>query len=280
MSDYDVIVLGTGGAGLTAAVTAAELGANVGLFEKGETVGGTTVYSGGMIWIPLNMHEPPEKGDTREQARAYLEALSNDTITPRWPRRISTSARKWCAGWTSGRRSSSTPSPTSPTTTPSRPAGCQQGGRSLETAAVPLRRTRRVEGPGPCLAVLPELPPHDRRDDARQGGPGAARSSGDAAPRRQRRTGHGARARRPPAEGLPRPRRGAAHRPPRRRADHGGRRGRRRCVRDGRGTQGGARAERRDRNRRLRAQPGAQARVPARPLHPHGRASRRTPATA
>ena len=82
MADYDVIVLGTGGAGLTAAVTAAELGANVGLFEKGKTVGGTTVYSGGMIWIPMNMHEPPEKGDAREQARAYLEALSNDTITP------------------------------------------------------------------------------------------------------------------------------------------------------------------------------------------------------
>ena len=65
MADYDVIVLGTGSAGLTAAVTAAELGASVGLFEKGATIGGTTVYSGGMIWIPLNQHEPPEKGDTR-----------------------------------------------------------------------------------------------------------------------------------------------------------------------------------------------------------------------
>jgi succinate dehydrogenase/fumarate reductase flavoprotein subunit len=64
--DYDVIVLGTGGAGLTAAVTAAEEGARVGVFEKNTTVGGTTVYSGGMIWIPLNQHEPAEKGDTRE----------------------------------------------------------------------------------------------------------------------------------------------------------------------------------------------------------------------
>src|ERR1700759_4798974 len=81
MSDYDVIVLGTGAAGLTAAVTAAELGARVGLFEKGDTVGGTTVYSGGMIWIPLNMHEPPEKGDSREKALRYLKALSNDTIS-------------------------------------------------------------------------------------------------------------------------------------------------------------------------------------------------------
>ncbi len=34
-----------------------------------------------MIWIPLNQHEPPEKGDTREQAMEYLQALSNDTIS-------------------------------------------------------------------------------------------------------------------------------------------------------------------------------------------------------
>jgi len=79
--EFDVIVLGTGGAGLTAAVTAAEMGARVGLFEKGETVGGTTAYSGGMIWIPLNQHEAPEKGDSRETALSYLRALSNDTIS-------------------------------------------------------------------------------------------------------------------------------------------------------------------------------------------------------
>src|SRR3954447_21902778 len=81
MGDYDVIVLGTGAAGLTAAVTAAELGAKVGLFEKGATLGGTTVYSGGMIWITLNQHAPPEKGDTRANALDDLKALSNDTIS-------------------------------------------------------------------------------------------------------------------------------------------------------------------------------------------------------
>jgi len=81
MDDYDVIVLGTGAAALTAAVVAAEEGARVGVFEKRDTVGGTTVFSGGMIWIPLNQHEPAEKGDTREKAIAYLKALSNGTIS-------------------------------------------------------------------------------------------------------------------------------------------------------------------------------------------------------
>jgi 3-oxosteroid 1-dehydrogenase len=80
-NDYDVIVLGTGAAGLTAALTAAEEGSRVGLFEKGETVGGTTAYSGGMIWIPVHPHEPAGKGDTREQALTYLKALSNGLIS-------------------------------------------------------------------------------------------------------------------------------------------------------------------------------------------------------
>jgi succinate dehydrogenase/fumarate reductase flavoprotein subunit len=39
--EYDVVVLGTGAAGLTAAERAAAGGARVGLFEKAGTVGGT-----------------------------------------------------------------------------------------------------------------------------------------------------------------------------------------------------------------------------------------------
>ena len=50
-------------------------------------------------------------------------------------------------------------------------------------------------------------------------------------------------------------------------------------VRDRRGPQGGPRAQRGHRDRRLRAQRGAQARVPARAVHPH-RGGPPTPATA
>ena len=57
-SEVDVIVLGTGGAGLTAALTAAVDGAEVAIYEKAATVGGTTAVSGGIAWIPAHNRAP------------------------------------------------------------------------------------------------------------------------------------------------------------------------------------------------------------------------------
>src|ERR1043165_3312235 len=78
---YDVVVIGTGAAGLTAAATAAELGAAVGLFEKADLVGGTTAWSGGQVWIPNNPHmREVGVGDSREQAITYIMSLSRDML--------------------------------------------------------------------------------------------------------------------------------------------------------------------------------------------------------
>jgi 3-oxosteroid 1-dehydrogenase len=83
VTDFDVIVLGTGAAGLTAAITAHEGGARVGVFEKADTVGGTSAWSGGQLWIPNN-HHMAEAGrtDTREAALTYLESLSHGMMLP------------------------------------------------------------------------------------------------------------------------------------------------------------------------------------------------------
>lgn len=74
-TEVDVVVLGTGGAGLAAALTAATNGASVAVYEKAATVGGTTAVSGGITWIPA--HDRLAGAELSvEDALKYLEAQS------------------------------------------------------------------------------------------------------------------------------------------------------------------------------------------------------------
>jgi 3-oxosteroid 1-dehydrogenase len=80
---YDVVVLGSGAAGLTAALAAAVNGAKVAVFEKAELLGGTTALSGGTIWIPNN--QPARRAgieDSLEAGLAYVMSLSNGMMLP------------------------------------------------------------------------------------------------------------------------------------------------------------------------------------------------------
>ncbi|OBJ22652.1 FAD-dependent oxidoreductase [Mycobacterium sp. 1245801.1] len=73
--EADVVVLGSGGAGLTAALTAAVAGASVEVYEKASTVGGTTAVSGGIVWIPAH-NRSPDGELTPADALRYLRAQS------------------------------------------------------------------------------------------------------------------------------------------------------------------------------------------------------------
>lgn len=53
---FDLVIAGTGAAGMAAALRAKLNGAEVALLEKAETVGGTTAISGGVVWVPGNAH--------------------------------------------------------------------------------------------------------------------------------------------------------------------------------------------------------------------------------
>jgi succinate dehydrogenase/fumarate reductase flavoprotein subunit len=50
--ECDVLVVGSGAAGMAAAITASHRGLNVLIAEKEPRVGGTTARSGGWLWIP------------------------------------------------------------------------------------------------------------------------------------------------------------------------------------------------------------------------------------
>jgi succinate dehydrogenase/fumarate reductase flavoprotein subunit len=54
MKQVDLLVIGSGAGGLSAAVTAAHLGLKVLVVEKDPQFGGTTAWSGGWMWIPRN----------------------------------------------------------------------------------------------------------------------------------------------------------------------------------------------------------------------------------
>ncbi len=80
--NYDIIVIGSGAAGLTAAVTAALKGADrIAVFEKAEKVGGTSAWSGGQVWIPNNPHmRDVGIEDSRDKAITYIMSLSRDML--------------------------------------------------------------------------------------------------------------------------------------------------------------------------------------------------------
>jgi predicted oxidoreductase len=75
--EHDVVVVGSGGAGFAAAVTAHELGSDVIVLEKGAYAGGTTLVSGGGMYIP-NSTELRASGveTSREDTLKYMARYS------------------------------------------------------------------------------------------------------------------------------------------------------------------------------------------------------------
>jgi succinate dehydrogenase/fumarate reductase flavoprotein subunit len=70
----DLLVIGSGAGGLSTAITAKKHGLDVIVVEKEEYFGGTTAFSGGVLWIPGNAHGKTNNAeDTREAAVTYMK---------------------------------------------------------------------------------------------------------------------------------------------------------------------------------------------------------------
>jgi 3-oxosteroid 1-dehydrogenase len=77
----DIVVVGSGAAGMTAALTAAHLGRSATVLEKAGRWGGSTARSGGGIWVPGNsVLRRSGVRDTPDSAREYLAYVAGESV--------------------------------------------------------------------------------------------------------------------------------------------------------------------------------------------------------
>src|SRR5712675_1781053 len=78
---WDVVVLGSGIAGLAGALAAHELGLRPIVLEKASTLGGGTVNSYGLIWVGQNhLAQAAGYADTRDEVLAYMRFLGGGNV--------------------------------------------------------------------------------------------------------------------------------------------------------------------------------------------------------
>jgi len=79
----DVLVIGSGAAGLSTAMTAHERGLDVLVVEKESRFGGTTARSGGWLWVPGNsLALKAGATDSMSEARKYIQHEAGDQFDP------------------------------------------------------------------------------------------------------------------------------------------------------------------------------------------------------
>src|SRR5881227_1849764 len=79
--EYDVVVVGSGAAGMTAALAAQRKGLRAVVIEKAAHFGGSTARSGGGVWIPNNeVLRRDGVSDSPEAARTYLHSIVGDVV--------------------------------------------------------------------------------------------------------------------------------------------------------------------------------------------------------
>ena len=157
-TEFDVLVVGTGASGMSAAVTAAHEGLKVLVVEKAAVYGGTTARSGGWLWIPgtklateQGLHEPD--GAARKylehEATTHFDAARVDAFIENGPKAIDFFTSKTCVQFDMP--------PVFPDYHAEAPGGLP-GGRSMVTRPFDARelgpRVKQLAPPVPELTVF------------------------------------------------------------------------------------------------------------------------------
>jgi len=80
-TEVDVVVVGAGAAGMSAALAAADHGLDTVLLEKSAYFGGSTARSGGGVWIPGNYAlKAAGQDDPLENSKLYLDSIVGDVV--------------------------------------------------------------------------------------------------------------------------------------------------------------------------------------------------------
>lgn len=156
--EYDVVVVGTGASGMSAAITAAHEGLSVLVLDKAPVYGGTTARSGGWLWIPgtklaeeQGIHEPQGAARTylQHEATTHFDAARVDAFIENGPKAINFFTEKTCVQFDMP--------PVFPDYHAEAPGG-QPGGRSMVTRPFDARElgsyVAKLAPPVPELTVF------------------------------------------------------------------------------------------------------------------------------
>ena len=140
----DVLVAGSGAAGLAAAVTARKLGLEVLVAEKEPWFGGTTALSGGWLWIPNHpMQKEIGVADSMQDAATYLLHEAGEKYDPERVNAFLTAGPRMVEFFARETAVQFDPSAAFPDYHPDAPGG-RPGGRSIVARAYDGRELGRM----------------------------------------------------------------------------------------------------------------------------------------
>ncbi len=157
--EVDVVVIGSGGGAMTAALVAKDCGSKTLVLEKSSVFGGSTAISGGSIWIPNNhLMAKAQLSDSPGEALSYLRSITSGCVAEELLQAYVESSPEVVAYLEKNSPLRFEISSDYPDYYPHVEGSKPEGGRTLESLPFNLRklgeRGKELRVPGPHLLIL------------------------------------------------------------------------------------------------------------------------------